>query len=228
MRLTGEDIRRRALRMADETDPVASADDWTDSQELLDVVNEALAVLHGHLAEHAPDTVTRRVNLAVAAGADCTQVEDILSVREVYWLDGGTRNRSRPVDLSAVADYSATDTTSYPGHRLMGDTLHWFPRPASALTAEVWHILAPRKLESVEDEIGAELPYGWERFAVAYVAAYVLSKAETDPSPAMVSQQRALDSIVAQARGKTPAGTVRNVYRDADDLTERKRRLPRP
>ena len=176
--------------------PVTGADSWAGIQEMLNQVNFAHAELIGHIAAHAPDIVTARIDLAVAAGDDYVMIpDDLLAVRAIHRVDsGGQRARLDQFSPDGLQE-PRTSAADCPAFSLQGNRI-WFSSPwGSAATLELWYIRSPQRLLATEDHIKPEIPFGWERYLVAYVAAYLLDKEEGDSRPARAVMAQVIAEI---------------------------------
>lgn len=181
--VTAENIIYMAFAKADLTQaiPATGLTNWTGLQECLNQVNFGVAELMGHISAHAPDAITARADLAIVAGDEYVMIpDDLLSVRAIHRVDsGGQRVRLEQFTPDNLAE-GRTSVADCPAFSLQGNRI-WFASPWSgAATLELWYIRSPARLLATEDHIRPEIPFGWERYVVAYLAAYLLDKEESD------------------------------------------------
>lgn len=227
-RITLGDIVRRAHQMADvPQDSTSRTDAVIGKAEGVDVANDGLAELHDLLVGVYEDWLTTKATLTTTASTETTLLPaDFYKLRHLYKLDSGTRVELVPWDLEDAAGTTTTETDDCPRWRIMGTHVYFNPLPAAAYTLEMWYVAQFARLEDDEDEISPELPFGWEAYPIAYVAAYILSKEERDPSPALMQLQRAKDRIQSAARSRGGSGP--QAVKRVNSRFQSKRRFPTP
>jgi hypothetical protein len=184
--LTADNIMAMAFAQADLAAeyPVTGETPRCGIQEALNQINFGFAELVGHIAAHAPDQITTRVDLSVDAGDEFAMIpDDLLTVRALHRVDsGGQRVRLEQFSPDSLSD-GRTTGVDYPTFSLQGNRI-WFSSPwSAAYTLELWYVRSPSRLYATEDHIRPEIPFGWERYIVSYLAAYLLDKEESDSRP---------------------------------------------
>ncbi len=182
--MSAENLLGMSFAQADLPFPVTGATDWAELQEVMNQLNFGVAELMAHIAAHAPDAITTRTDLTIAAGDEFVMIpDDLLTVRAIHRVDsGGQRARLDQFTPDSLETGRSTGT-DYPMFSLQGNRI-WFSQPwAAAGTLELWYVRSPAWLVALSDRIRPEIPFGWERYAVAYVAAYLLDKEESDSKP---------------------------------------------
>ncbi len=230
MGLTVADIRKQACRLADKPEPVSGATDWLETDEILAVINQGIGELQDHIAARSADDLTARADLSVPAGVESVAVPaNLLAIREVYLIDsGGQRVRLSPGTYRGIEGSARTDSETYPSWQLLGSTLWLYPARDAACTLELWFVRALVEVTNDADEIRPEIPSGWDRYVVGYVGAYILGKAESDPSPAVSIMQRVLQAIEDHAARRGGRRSLGGRIRMGGDRDSELARLPRP
>jgi len=199
--VTAENIMAMALAMADLPYPTTGVTDWVERQEILNQINFGVAELFGHITAHAPDQITGRADLAVAAGDEFVMVpDDLMSVRALHRVDsGGQRVRLDQFTPDGLQE-GRSSVADCPAFSLQGNRL-WFASPwGAAATLELWYTRSPMRMFASEDHIRPEIPFGWERYVVGYVAAYLLDKEESDSKAPRMLMAQVLAEIRDHAR----------------------------
>jgi hypothetical protein len=176
--------------------PVTGVTPRCSAQEALNQVNFGLAELMGHIGAHDPATITARVDLAIPAGESFVMIpDDLMAVRAIHRVDsGGQRTRLDQFSPDGLQE-GRTDAADCPAYSLQGNRI-WFASPwAAAATLELWYLRSPARLMASEDHIRPEIPFGWERYVVAYFAAYLLDKEESDSRPARAVMAQVIAEI---------------------------------
>jgi hypothetical protein len=179
--ITAENIQGMAFAMADLPIPVTGVADWAETMEVLCQINYGLAELANHISAHAPDVLTTRADILVSAGSEFVMIsDDLLAVRAIHKVDsGGQRTRLDQFTPDSIEEgRSATSET--PRFSLQGNRIWFSPAMAGAGTVELWYVRQMTRLLDGNDRVRPEIPFGWDRYVVAYVAAYLLDKEESD------------------------------------------------
>jgi hypothetical protein len=184
--------------------PVTGVTPRCGTQEALNQVNFGLAELFGHITTHDPATITARADLSVAAADEFVMIpDDLMAVRALHRVDaGGQRVRLEQFSPDNLKD-SRSGGADCPLFSLQGNRI-WFASPwGAASTLELWYTRAPARLMASEDHIRPEVPFGWERYVVAYLAAYLLDKEESDSRPARAIMAQVLADIRAHGLNRS-------------------------
>jgi hypothetical protein len=207
---TLEDLRARALKMAD----VPAASSWAG--DIDDDINDGLAELHDEIITLWQDCVTVPVSLPVLAGASQLALPaDFYSLREIFIVDGTTRAGMNPWEYLDRDETDTGDTSDRPLYRVAGQTIYLMPKASKALSLEVWYVQAFKRLEDDHDELPAIIQDGWAIYPVAYAAAAVLAREESDPSYPMTKMEQVKQRI------KRAAATRKGRPRAVQDITGR-------
>lgn len=196
--VTGDNIIAMAFAQADLIAelPVTGVTPRCGIQEALNQVNFGVAELMGHIGAHDPATITARADLAVAAADEFVMIpDDLMAVRALHRVDsGGQRTRLEQFSPDSLQD-GRTGGADCPLYSLQGNRI-WFASPwAAAATLELWYLRSPARLLATQDHIRPEIPFGWERYVVAYLAAYLLDKEESDSSRARAVMAQVISEI---------------------------------
>jgi hypothetical protein len=196
--LTADNIIAMAFAQADLAAeiPVTGVTARCGLQEALNQVNFGVAELMGHIGAHAPDQITGRSDLTVAAGDEFVMIPDeLMAVRALHRVDsGGQRVRLEQFSPDGLQDGRSVGADC-PLFSLQGNRI-WFSSPwAGAATLELWFVRSPARLLATEDHIRPEIPFGWERYVVSYLVVYLLEKEESDSKAARAVMAQVLAEI---------------------------------
>lgn len=182
--------------------------------EMIDVINDGVAELQDILVNTFDDYLTTFENLTTTASTQTTKLpEEFLKLRHMFLLDGTERHAVEPYDFQDLNALDSTETSSRPRYKILGNLIYWHPLPDGAYTIECWYVRRFKRLEDSYDFLRPEIPTGWDRYLVAFGAAYLLAKEESDPSPALLAMQqvRKTIEITAQNRDTSRPKKVTNV-----------------
>ncbi len=228
MRITVEDLLGRAFRLADTPVPVTGEENIVGAQEAVEVLGDAQDELLDLVTEHAPDALSVKDSLSVAASEVYTNLpDDFIGMTRLYLVDSGnTRVQLEEWRDGDQAGYATTETTDYPRYQIKGRRLYWLPLPNAAKTLEIWYTRSLDVLEDYADEIDEMIPRVWTRFLVAYLARYILGKQESDTTPADRMLASSSERIITQAVRRRPVHSASGSRRP-ETRAQKIARLPR-
>lgn len=224
-RVTCEMIITRGHAMADVPEPSTSRTGaFASETEILLVANAGLAALHDILVEKYEEWLTTGDTITVLSGATKTLLpQQFYKLRKLYLLVSNQRIPLAPFEFSDMDGSLITTTDQRPMYRVMGQWIYWFPLPNAERQAEIWYIRQFFPLVNKTSEVTPELPFGWEEYAVAHVAEYLMSKEERDPSTAILAKRRVEKRIIEGAANRDT-----NRPRVTPSVNKRYRRYPTP
>lgn len=199
MRVTLLDLKTRALRKAYlPADTTTRADAVVTDSEWTDVANDGLAELQGIILAERQNHFEVTSKVRMTSGIDLTPLPDcFLSLREIFLIDAGVRAELDEYHLDELSGTTTTDTSSRPCYRIQGAMLRWQPLPASSYDVEITYLRSFQRLLQDRDEIDPQIPNGWERYVVAYMACYAKEKQGLDQTAHLAEMQRVAASIGA-------------------------------
>lgn len=203
-RVTCEDIITRGHLMADVPEPSTSRTGaFASEAEMLLVANAGLAALHDLLVEKYEEWLTTSDIITVLQEATKTLLpQQFYKLRRLYLLASNQRITLEPFEFVDMDGSLTTTTEPYPMYRVMGQWVYWHPLPSAERQVEIWYIRQFAPLANRTDEISPELPFGWEEYAIAHVAEYLMGKEERDPSIAIMAKRRVEQRIISGAANR--------------------------
>lgn len=214
--------------MADVPEPSTSRSGaFASEDEIAKKANDGLSELHDILMNKYEDWLTTKGTINLYQGNETTILpSDFYKLKKLFLLDGNQRVSPDPFELDDLEGTTTTETSTHPDYKIMGNRIYWRNLPSANQQSEIWYIRQFKPLVNRDDEIAPELPAGWDTYPIAYVAKYLLGKAERDPSIAILEMRTVKDRIESAATNRDASRP--RTSKDVSGRFERKRRYPDP
>lgn len=158
-------------------------------------INDALSELHGQIVAADEDYFLSTQAIAVVAGTETYALpSDYYKTRKVWFETGGRRY---PVRRFTVEEVGGMKTS-----------------PLSSGSINHWYIPEVTELSGDSDEVGMNMPKGWENYVVHHAAVQLLGREESDASLWMAERDRKLRLIInaIEPRDMGEADQIGDVY----------------
>lgn len=177
--------------------------EFVTDEEIDAQINEGIKDLHGQVFMRNPDhhLVVTPDSIATTEGTTSYPLDaTFMSVRGVYWVDGGRRI---PIEPSPLQELDFSTDRGGPGrcwYRIVASgadgsdvRILFLPDPGTA-TYEVLYVRAPHQLTNDNDEYDGVS--GWERYVILCAAHFCAVKEESFDMAATLALER--DRVLAQ------------------------------
>lgn len=183
---------------------------FVSAQELTDWINEGYAALHEKLVgAYGEGYLSSSAALTTTSGA-ATLPASFFKLLTIETTIAGTVVTLLPYTLQERNAYrNGVWGNTKPRYALVGNTINLLPAPPNGTTINITY--APEITPLVNNADTVSFPNGWEKYIVAYAAAQMLDKEESDNSALVrLLQQwdRELDAMKVARDASTPKSSV--------------------
>ena len=207
-RKTLENLLDRAKECADQ-DGYTSRNSTT---MLTEWANSALREIYDELCNSHEEYNIRKKDFTLS-GSEYLVPDDFYRLKKVFVRDSDNQRTVLPRAslndleyLHSDVHYSQLDKPSGLAYMLAGRYLYIWPDDHGVTgTLEIWYTPDMPLLEHLEDTVPAVIPVQWEDVIICDVAARILEREESDPTPMLMRKQAILMRIRKSAANRDSA-----------------------